>query len=65
MTLAIICFIFFLISAIFFISSGYRTYKKTNDFDELQASCLFAFISLSGCLISGIRIYIELYKLDL
>ena len=59
MTLAIICFIFFLITAIFFISAGYRIYKKKNDFDELQAGFLFAIISLSGCLISGIRILLN------
>ena len=56
MTLAIICFIFCLISAIVFIGVGYHNYKKKNDIDELQAGCLFAFISLFGCLISGIRI---------
>lgn len=65
MTLAIICFILFLIAAIFFMSAGYIIYKKKNDIDELQAGYLFAIISLCGCLISGIRIYIELNNLCL
>ena len=57
MIFAIICFIVFLLTAIFFICAGYASYKRTGIIDEIWMGCLWATIASMGCIISGIRIY--------
>lgn len=57
MIFAIICFIAFLLTAIFFICAGYTSYKKTGIIDEIWMGCYWATVAFMGCIISGIRIY--------
>ena len=57
MIFAIICFIVFFLTAIFFICAGYVSYKRTKIIDELWMGCFWATIASMGCIVSGIRIY--------
>lgn len=57
MTFAIVCFIVFLIIAIFFICAGYVSYKITGITNEIGWGCFWATIASMGCIISGIKIY--------
>ena len=63
MIFAIICFIVFFLTAIFFICAGYVSYKRTGETNELWMGCFWATIASMGCIVSGIRIYIECCEL--